>query len=83
MKIEGSGSVPDPDPFIRGADPDPDPHQNVMDPEHRFFPLFISFCSGDVPVLREEVRAHPVPGGQEGLPLRSNHGISRCSLVAN
>jgi hypothetical protein len=23
------------------ADPDPDPHQNVIDPEYRYFPLLI------------------------------------------
>ena len=60
------------------VDPDSDP-----DPQHCFFSLFISFFSGDVPVLREEVRADSLPGGQEGLPLRSNHGISRFSVVAN
>ncbi len=56
----------------------------AMEPEpfKVFFLLFIFFFSGDVPVLREEVRAHPLPGGQEGLPLGSNHGNSRCSVVA-
>jgi hypothetical protein len=76
MKIEGSGSTPK----CHGS-----ATLLVMEPEPFivFFLLFISFFSGDVPLLREEVRAHPLPGGQEGLPLRSNLGISRCSEVAN
>jgi hypothetical protein len=36
LKLEGSGSRPDPDPLVRGMAADPDPYQNFMDPQHWF-----------------------------------------------